>query len=303
MTNGYSKIPVNGPFRLATALNVLFRYERPRLNPREPARASFSLEVPDGAVEVTVRQQRPGDTLEFLVLGDRASQETIEYVNKTLIRMFALDVDASDFFERVRDDSHLKLASSLYPDLRPVRMPTPFEAAIKLIIGHRISPETAVALIRNLVEVCGIIPSGRPNARPAFPGRATILAMPDKLLEITGIVNEKIQKIRELASSQFGEEADMESIFAESDPMIARKRLEDLPGIGRRTAEHILLRAYPFNDMLNDDPILQRAVQRFYHLAQMPDEKTMKRFAQPFMPWRSWWMFLLYTVNETSVIV
>lgn len=299
----YHSIPVQGPFRLATAINVLFRYEQPRLNPKRPARASLSLEAPGGAVEVTLRQVEPGDSLEFRVHGSLADEAVEAFVKARLIRMFTLDVDATDFFERVRDDTHLRLAAALYPDLRPVRMATPFEAAVRLIISQRLSPEAAVTLTRNLVEVCGIVPAGRQNARPAFPGATTLLGIPDKLLEITGIEKNKLEKIRALALSQLDEEASLDRMVEENDPAKVRKRLETLPGIGRRTAEHILLRAFAFNDVLNDDPILQRAVQRFYHLGQMPDESAMRRFAQPFAPWRSWWMFLLYTVNETSVIV
>ncbi len=296
-------IPVQGPFRLGTALNVLQRYEAPKRNPARTVRYTASFEVPGGAVEVIVRQEEPGGPLDVRLLGKLVDDTVADLVVGRLIRMFSLGLNPTGFFEKAEEDPHLRLILALYPDLRPVLYPTPFEGAVRTLLALRLPGEEAAQLAANVREVCGIVPADRPHAEPAFPGKWTLLAVSDRLLEVAGVPERKVARIKRLCSALVGEPDLLDHLQTFADPMKARRILETLPGIGRRVAEHLLLRAYGFQDVLFEDDRLFLAVKRFYKLPDIPDVTTVERLAEPFIPWRSWWMFLLTVAHETSVIV
>ncbi|MDP8209078.1 MAG: hypothetical protein P9L92_20615 [Candidatus Electryonea clarkiae] len=296
-------VPVKGPFRLATALNVYLRHDEPRRDPNESARVSFSVEIPGGAVEVIVKQEKPGDNLLLRIVGNNADDEVADKTVSNITRMFSLGVDPTSFFEKTVKDKNLGYASTMFPDLRPVLYMTPFEGIIRLVISQRLSPDQSANLIRNLREVSGIVPPGRPYAQPAFPGKNTILAVPNRLLEVAGLPNNKVRNIKAIAASLVGEPDVLEYLCNIVDQYKARKSLEQLPGVNHRMAEHMLIYAYGFRDVLIDDPALLKAIQRFYSFSALPDKSIVARLSQSYIPWRSWWIYLLLTANETSVIV
>ncbi len=296
-------IKVQGPFRLATALNVLLRFDEKKREPDQLTRISFSMEVPGGSVEVVLSQEKPGTDLNLKVLGDDVTNTNTDYIQTVVTRMFSLQVDPTPFFIQAANDFQLKSALQAYPDLRPVLYPTPFEGAVRLLIGRGLMPDQSSMMIRNLREVCGIIPSGRPYAKPAFPGKFTLLAVPDRLIEITGIPREKIRAIRNFASAMVGDPDILEHLHTVADPYKALNNLKVLPHIGKRTAEHMLLTAYGYQDLLTDDTRLYHAIKRFYCLPELPDEENVARLAQPYIPWRSWWMYLLKVADRAVVIV
>ena len=294
-------IKVEGPFRLATSLNVLNRFSSRRRDPQRTARTGISLESPGGAFEIRVRQDQPDADLQLRILGDLATDEVADFAEDRVKHSFSLDKDPTDFFEKAKNDQHLRTILSILPDLRPVRYPTPFEAAVRVIIADRTTPEQAANCVANLREICGIVPAGRPYAAPAFPGKYTLLATPDRLIELA-VPLRKVRLIKELASL-LGEDPDtLERLSAEKDADKVKKSLCALPGISVQAANQMLLCAYGFTDLLLPDHDLNRAVGRFYKLNGIPDKKTIGRLAEPYIPWRSWWMFMLKTANEISVI-
>ncbi len=129
------------------------------------------------------------------------------------------------------------------------------------------------------------------------------MAVPDRLLGVAGIPGEVCRKIKNLSAALVGEPDIMESLFDIVDHQRAINRLIELPGIGRRHAEYILFRGYGFPDMLIYNKTLYLAVQKFFRMNTAPDRQTIDRLAEPFIPWRSWWMFLLQTAYQTTVII
>ena len=116
-----------------------------------------------------------------------------------------------------------------------------------------------------------------------------MLATPDRLIELA-VPLRKVRLIKELASL-LGEDPDMlERLSAEKDAEKVRKSLCALPGISVQAANQMLLCTYGFTDLLLPDHDLNRAVGRFYKLNGIPDKRTIGRLAEPYIPWRSWWL-------------
>lgn len=294
---------MRGPFRLATAVNVLRRAETAPLLTHEPANFQFSMEAPGGAVELDVSQRGPGADLQLRVLGDAADGTVTDLVAQRVLHMFSLTVNGDGFFSRAREDVHLRRVLTICPDLRPVLYPTPFEGVLTAVLSYRQSARETSAFLGNLREVCGIAPAGRPHAQPALPGKFTFLATPAKLLEMAGLPRGKVLALKRIAAHLVGEPDLLERLEGISDIALSRRALQRLPGINRSIALHLLQFAYGHPDLLLDSSLLRRAVKRFYHLPDLPDDKTLLRLSQPYECWRSWWTFSLLTANEMSVIV
>ena len=297
------EIHVHGPFRLATTVKVLRRESTQLQQPDDPAFLSLSLEVPGGAVEVRIIQRRPDENLEVSILGDDVSEDAAEIVCDQLSRMFSLRFDPTQYFEQIEDNPYLSNIDKVLPNLRPLLYPTPFEGVITALIGSQLSPRETTMLLSNLREVCGIVPSGRVSATPAFPGKFTMLALPDRLLEIAGIPLLKVRMIKDVTAMMVGEPDLLEHLETVGDIEKSISLLTSLPGINRFTALRLLNYAYGHPDLLLDSPMLRKSVQRFYHMGSLPDSATIQRLAEPFIPWRSWWTFLLVTADEVAVSV
>ncbi|MBD3167512.1 hypothetical protein GF324_13005 [bacterium] len=296
-------IEYHGPFRLSTALNILSQGRTPRRHPDRPAHHHFSMETSGGAVEVRLVHETPDSPLQMRILGDDATGEAAEEAERAVRRLFSLTVNPDDFYTLSRKDPHLRFALAVHPGIRPLQYSDPFEGAVRAMIGLRGPSRSTQTLMYNLKEVCGIVPAGRPAAPPAFPGKLTLLSTPERLLTISGIPPVTLKKIRNLAACMVGDPDPLDYITKIADPVRARQRLLQLPGIDPEIADHLLFRAFGFQDMLFPHPRLYRAVQRVYKLRELPDETTVRRLAQPYIPWRSWWMFLVQAANETKVIV
>lgn len=297
------EIHVHGPFRLSTTVKVLRRESTPTHAPEFPAILNMSLEVPGGAVEARVVQRRPNTNLEVSILGDDADEEAAELVCDQLSRMLSLRFDPSQYFEQIQENPYLSNIDKVLPDLRPLLYPTPFEGVVTALIGSQLSPRETTMLLSNLREVCGIVPTGRVSASPAFPGKFTMLALPDRMLEIAGIPLLKVRMIKDVTAMMVGEPDLLEHLETVGDVERSINLLTTLPGINRYMALRLLNYAYGHPDLLLDSPMLRKSVQRFYRMGSLPDSSTIQRLAEPFIPWRSWWTFLLVTADEVAVSV
>jgi len=294
---------VRGKFRLASSINAMRRTTANPQSEEEMAELHFSHEVEGGAVEVLVRQEKPDEDLLLNIFGETADSTSLFWIKERITRMLSLNVDGGEFYEIVNTDPHLRMAAAICPNLRPVMYATPYEGIMTSILRKGLDMKQSVQLIRNLCEVAGIVPAGRPSAPPSFPGKFTLLALPDKLLEVVGLPEEKIRVAKNFSAHLVGDPDPLEYLETVFDSERAIKTLTSLPGINTMTGMHLLQYAYGHPDMVLDGPRLRQAIKRFYNLPEMPDSITVKRLSEPFLRWRSWWTFLLITANETSVIV
>ncbi|MBZ0263478.1 hypothetical protein K8I28_02305 [bacterium] len=296
------EIPVVGPFRLSSSLQIMMRHEHFVQLPVTLNRYHFSLEVPGGAVEVRLHQDKLNEPLKVRIFGDLVDDETCEIILETVTRMFSLHVDSTSFFNRSLTDETFRQVVSIHPDLRPVVFASPLEAIVRWIVSKNLTQRQTAMLVSNLKEVCGVTPAGRPHAPAAFPGKYTLLSVPERMMIIAGLTAAKARRIKVLVSSLVGDPDPLEHLLDIPNPLKARRVLLDLPGINPLAAEQLLISAYGYQDFLSSDTALFRAVKHFYGLPEPPDLETLTRIAEAYIPWRSWWSFLLKTAAETTLV-
>jgi DNA-3-methyladenine glycosylase II len=160
-------------------------------------------------------------------------------------RLLGLDVDLADFHAMARRDPHLRPLVDRLPGLKPQRFPTVFEALLNGVCCQQVSLAAGIATLNRVCARCGEGVDGLLAAPPPERVRTADL-------DGVGLSRQKQGYLRELAArADRGELDDLEGLPTPA----AYERLRSLRGVGRWTAEYVLLRglgrldAFPADDL------------------------------------------------------
>jgi DNA-3-methyladenine glycosylase II len=118
-----------------------------------------------------------------------------------------------------------------------------------------------------------------------FPGE--LLALDPGTLRQAGLSWRKISTLRDVAQRLSDGRLNVDLLSGLSDEQLTAE-LTAIPGIGRWTAEGVLIIAFQREDVvLPGDLALRRAVQRAYELDHLPSEQEVLSIAESWRPYRS----------------
>jgi DNA-3-methyladenine glycosylase II len=168
--------------------------------------------------------------------------------------------------------------------LRPPRFPTLFEAIANAIANQQLSLEVGIELLNRLTERFGARPPDD-HGLVAFPEPEAILGA--RLADLRGL-GFSMRKADYLVSSAHAivtGAIDTERLVA-SDRDTATQLLLALRGIGRWSAEYVLLRGLGRLDVFPADDVGARnKLQRFMHLAQAPNRDEIVKMTERWSPY------------------
>jgi DNA-3-methyladenine glycosylase II len=263
--------------------------------------------VEDGAYERAVRiGGRPrllrvhgdGDvehpTLEVTLPDGPVAAAELDEAAALVARAFRVDEDPRPLEQRAAQDSVFGDLVARVRGLRALVMPTPFESLTWAIIGQQINVAFAYKLKRVLVERYGerLALGGREYF--LFPDPERLASIEPEELRPRQFSGQKSRYIVDLARAVAGGQLDLES-FAKLPAEEARAALVELRGVGRWTAEYVLMRGLAFRDELPAADVgLQVAAGRLYGLAVRPTEPELRTLAEPWAGWRTYYAFYLW---------
>ncbi len=230
------------PFRLDLTAWALRRRPRNLIDRWDGARYSRIILIDGSPLHLAVRQTAPSDQpkIECICTSlDRAPKP--ERVSVAVERLLGLDVDMSGFQRLARRDSRLRALVRRFPGFHPPRFPTVFEAAVNAICCQQLSLEVGLELLNRLSSRTGPPFRGARESLfgPPEPGNVAQLA-PHELCEL-GFSRHKAAALLELARV-VAKKTDYFEALARVDDESALSRLMQLRGIGRWSADYILLR-------------------------------------------------------------
>jgi DNA-3-methyladenine glycosylase II len=244
---------------------------------------------------VQVRATADGSGLGVAVRGEGLGAAHLAEAERVVGRVFATDVDVRGL-EAIDDPVFAPLVQR-YRGVRPVQVPDVFEAIVWAIIGQQINVVFAAKCKRALVEhFGGTLDVGGEQFR-TFPTPEQVLAIPEEGLRAIQFSRQKIRYTLEVARQVADGRLDLASLGA-APPEEAQARLERLTGIGRWTAEYVLMRALGHRDVIPaGDGGLRRAIGFAYGLGRLASETEVRQIAEAWAPWRSyaafyWWFGL-----------
>lgn len=245
------------PFRLDLTAWALRRRPDNEMDRFDGRVYSRIVMVGEKAIEVRASQPEKFGGLQIKAQskGVKLSKSELIEIAATIERMFSLRLDLSGFYDIARKDGRLGHLAERFLGLKPPRFPTVFEAAVNGIACQQLSLEVGITLLNRLCKACGVLfQSKTGSTRYAFPRPHDILTVPLKDFRKMGFSNRKGEFLHNLAHGIVEGRFLIEGLgdFAREE---AIQSLMSIRGIGRWTAEYILLRsvgdlsAFPGDDV------------------------------------------------------
>jgi DNA-3-methyladenine glycosylase II len=231
------------------------------------------LAIDGDAVRVTVTQSGGTTTprLDVVAIAAGRGAPRKAAITAAIERLLGSRVDLRPFYRFAADEPRLRQLAARFRGVKPPRFPTVFEAVVNGIACQQLSLAVGITLLNRLSAACGL---GFPDAdgvQYAFPRPADLAVMNTEDLLTLGFSRNKSRAIIETASEVAEERLDLES-FANLEDNAAIARLRDLRGIGRWTAEYVLLRGLGRTNVFpGDDVGARNNLARWMHLRKPLD--------------------------------
>ena len=190
--------------------------------------------------------------------------------------MFDLNADWISISATLRADPMLAEKMAVEPGLRVAGCWDAFELAIRAVLGQQISVKGATTLAARLVEKFGQPFGGARALTRLFPEPAVLA---DAQLSSVGLTAARAQTIRSLARSVCDGTLSFNGVV-DIDAFV--ERLCEIPGIGKWTAQYVLMRALGEPDAF---PSTDLGLLRAMH---SPRSEELELRSQAWRPWRAY---------------
>jgi DNA-3-methyladenine glycosylase II len=232
-----------GAFRLDLTTWALRRHTRNAVDRWDDATYGRVLSLEGGPAALTVTQVAGPDAprLSVAVAARHIDQPVEDLARSALNKLFGLTVDLARFAAMAAPDPLLGPLAARLRGLKPPRFPTVFEALINGVACQQLSLAVGIQLLNRLAADRGKALSDRPDGPRAFPDPEDLASVELGDLRRHGFSTRKARTIIETAQAVAEGDLDLEALQRLEDGA-AIERLTSLRGIGRWTAEYVLLR-------------------------------------------------------------
>jgi DNA-3-methyladenine glycosylase II len=261
--------------------------------------------VGDAPVELSVIQVGSIDSPRLRVdVAGSTSSASHKLLYQILNRVLGLDIDLAPFYAIAARDSRLNDLAVRFRGMRPPRFPTVFEALVNGVACQKFSLEAGLTLLNRLVATYGRAPESPLAAGKAFPQPCGLARATVESLRTLGFSRSKGAAILAIACAVDRQDIGMDQ-FNSLDDDALRARLGQLRGVGRWTAEYVLLRGYGrLNVFPGDDIGARNGLQRWLGLKEPLDYERTKRILRRCQPYAGlvYLHLLLKDLDEKEMI-
>jgi DNA-3-methyladenine glycosylase II len=196
-----------------------------------------------GTVEVAVTQAGPPEAprLQVAVEGLPLDAGVQSVVVSVLDRLLGLDIDLTGFYRFASHQAHLGPLVRRFRGMKPPRMPTLFECALNAIACQQVTLTLGLRILNRLAAAFGPALRTLEGAVHAFPRPEDLVGQDPAELRKLGLSHQKGRAMVELAQTMVAGRLDPGELASLPDAE-AVARLRQLRGVGRWTAEYMLLR-------------------------------------------------------------
>lgn len=271
------------PFRLDLTVWALRRRAHNAVDRWDGVHYRRVLALGDTAAEIAVSQVGSAEEprLAVIVDADRAVREVDRRAIPFLERLLGLDIDLGAFYAFAAADPRLGPLALRFRGFKPPRFTTPFEALINALACQQLSLTVGILLLNRLAQRFGT----RVGTGYAFPAPVDLARRRVDSLRALGYSRHKAQAVIDLARAVVKGEVDLDGLAGEDDAA-AVKRLRDLRGVGRWSAEYVLLRGLGRTHIFpGDDVGARNNLQRWLRRRLPLDYDSVRRALEPWRPY------------------
>jgi DNA-3-methyladenine glycosylase II len=275
------------PFRLDLAVWALRRRPENEIDRWDGTKYRRVLVVDREPVEVVVTQAEPPNSprLRITVIGGTSISKTKKSVISILNGMLSLQVDLSPFERFANRKAKLGPLVRRFRGMRPPRFPSVFEALVNGIACQQMSLTVGIILLSRLARMCGPRLEVQGNTIYAFPRPQDVAHCDPESLHHLGFSRQKVRAIIEAARAIVEGKIDLE-LLVESSDEAALAQLQNLRGVGRWTAEYILLRGLGrWHIFPGDDVGARNNLSRWLGTTDIVDYESVSRAMSRWKPY------------------
>jgi DNA-3-methyladenine glycosylase II len=202
-----------------------------------------------------------------------------------LQRMLGIIVDLQPFYELASKNYMLKSLVSRFLGVKPPRFYSIFEGLINAISCQEITLDLGILMQNRLSENFGMKFIDNDITLYAFPRPEDLLEVSEEDIKKLGFSRQKTKAIKELAVAVFTKKIELTNIEKMGNNE-AIAYLSDIRGIGRWSAEYVLLRGLGRLDTFPGDDIgAKNNLKRIFCLDSKPDYEEIKKLTSQWHPY------------------
>lgn len=299
-------IEPSAPFRLdltAWALRRRPHNEVDRWDGRVYRRA---LPLGSGVIALAVTGDGTPDAPRLAVTlgGDPTDTRGETEARRGLERVLGLEVDLSGFAAMAGADPSLDALVTRMRGLKPPRFPTVFEGLVNGIACQQLSLVVGVHLLNRLTAAYGRQAEAGPEGLRTFPGPEELADVAPAELKSLGFSLAKARTIVDSARAILDGNLDLEALREEEDGAVL-ERLMGLQGVGRWTAQYVMLRGLGrLHIFPGDDVGARNKLQIFLGLDEQLDYAGVERVVSRWSPYGGFVYFhlLLDSLSKAGLV-
>ena len=177
----------------------------------------------------------------------------IAWVCERLQWILGLDRDLTPWYVFAAEDPRLASLRERYRGFRPPRFDSLYEGLINAVACQQVSLQVGILLLNRLRRAYEGDSGGLHQTLP-FPTPQQLLEQEPELLRSLGFSRQKVRGLRAVAEAARAGDLD-ERAWQGMPAEAIRDRLTQIPGIGRWSAEYVLLRALGRLDIFPGDDV------------------------------------------------
>jgi DNA-3-methyladenine glycosylase II len=254
---------------------------------------------------VTQRVKSVAPTLDVTVesarkLGSRGIEEVEHLVRK----MLGLATDLEPFYELADSHDFLKPLVERFSGVKPPRFASLFEALANAIACQQVTLDLGIILLNRLSKRFGVRVVDHDASVYSFPLPSDLAEVSEESIKELGFSRQKARAIKELALRVGDGTLDLEFLEGATNEEAA-EYLSNIRGIGRWSAEYVLLRGLGRMDVFPGDDIgAQNNLRRLFHLDEKPNYEEIRRLTSAWHPYEGvvYFHLLLEKLRATGTI-
>jgi len=283
------------PFRLDFTAWALRRRPENEVDRWNGATYQRVIPVHGGSAELSVRETGPCENprVEVNVIAGRLDKAAKAEVTALVTAMLGLQVDLKPFYRMAARDAKLRVLAERYRGLKPVRFPTVFEALANAFACQQFTLAAGLQLLNRLAKRGTVAVETGAGMAFGFPKPADLLHLSPRAFRKQGFSRQKTRAFRDLSQKILARDVDLEKLTSLSDAD-AIKFLLSLRGVGRWTAEYVLLRGLGRLDVFpGDDVGAQNHLRKWLGRRERMDYASVRRAVQRWQPYAGFVYFHL----------
>ena len=277
-------IEPRAPFRLDLTAWALRRRTHNAIDRWNGSRYERVLSVGgDGPYALSVTQDKAilAVSLDGMPVGNSAEQ----IARAALERMLGLRVDLAPFAAMAEQDPWLGPLARRMRGLKPPRFPTVFEALVNGIACQQLSLVVGIHLLNRLTAAHGCPVTTDADGPRAFPGPDQLANLQPESLRPHGFSSTKARTIVDVARAIVSGDLDLDALGG-LDDRAAMERLMRLRGVGRWTAEYVVLRGLGRLEIFpGDDVGAHNSLSRHFAIDTPMDYESVQRLVARWQPY------------------